>query len=120
MATRACLGERVERRLHIEVTIAGLAAAEHIFPKTNNTVQESLDRVSQSPIMRRALEFDAGLRPTFRPSAAPQETGTPAPARTRNRKVRRRRNSFHTLIQFNSDMATGRCSVRAYRGRIDA
>jgi hypothetical protein len=24
------------------------------------------------------------------------------------------------LIQFNSDMATGRCSVRAYRGRIDA
>jgi hypothetical protein len=24
------------------------------------------------------------------------------------------------LIQLNSDMATGRCSVRAYRGRIDA
>ena len=63
MATRACLRERVERRLHKEVTIACLAAAEHIFPRTDNTVKESLDRVSQSPIMGRALDLDAGLRP---------------------------------------------------------
>jgi hypothetical protein len=50
MATRVCLGERVERRPHIEVTIACLAAAEPIFPKTNNTVKESLDRVPNRPL----------------------------------------------------------------------
>ena len=56
MATRVCLGERVERRLHIEVTIACLAAVEPIFPKTNNTVQESPHRVSLSP-MKVSIEF---------------------------------------------------------------
>ena len=50
MATRVCLGERVERRPHIEVTIACLAAAEPIFPKTNNTVKESLDRFPNRPL----------------------------------------------------------------------
>jgi hypothetical protein len=80
------------RELSIHVSVMFVAHAFRGGPIAYPLYADcGLDRVP-------ALDLDAP-RPRFRLSA-PQETGTPAPADKRKRKVMRRRNSFEDEIRF--------------------